>query len=105
MIRRPPRSTLFPYTTLFRSRVLPRVEPRGLARHRLRRGVVEQIVGNLEGHAEPHAEAGQRLTIRLRSLQRADLARPRQERGRLRADELVVLILAVRELIVRLELA
>src|SRR3712207_9152740 len=24
MIRRPPRSTLFPYTTLFRSRVLPR---------------------------------------------------------------------------------
>src|SRR3989454_3725106 len=25
MIRRPPRSTLFPYTTLFRSRILPRV--------------------------------------------------------------------------------
>src|SRR3712207_8075011 len=25
MIRRPPRSTLFPYTTLFRSRLLPRV--------------------------------------------------------------------------------
>src|SRR3989442_8832627 len=24
MIRRPPRSTLFPYTTLFRSRILPR---------------------------------------------------------------------------------
>src|SRR5256885_12263959 len=24
MIRRPPRSTLFPYTTLFRSRVIPR---------------------------------------------------------------------------------
>src|SRR3712207_7949525 len=28
MIRRPPRSTLFPYTTLFRSRVLG-VDPRG----------------------------------------------------------------------------
>src|SRR2546423_10250461 len=27
MIRRPPRSTLFPYTTLFRSRELPRVWP------------------------------------------------------------------------------
>src|SRR3712207_6861462 len=27
MIRRPPRSTLFPYTTLFRSRVGARVEP------------------------------------------------------------------------------
>src|SRR3989441_11467692 len=30
MIRRPPRSTLFPYTTLFRSqRVLPAAKPRG----------------------------------------------------------------------------
>src|SRR3712207_7741699 len=28
MIRRPPRSTLFPYTTLFRSMVRARVEPR-----------------------------------------------------------------------------
>src|SRR5256885_10000980 len=29
MIRRPPRSTLFPYTTLFRSRVADGVEPVG----------------------------------------------------------------------------
>src|SRR2546430_8173612 len=29
MIRRPPRSTLFPYTTLFRSRGLSRLEYRG----------------------------------------------------------------------------
>src|SRR2546426_8997443 len=29
MIRRPPRSTLFPYTTLFRSHPLRRPEPRG----------------------------------------------------------------------------
>src|SRR3712207_8723435 len=36
MIRRPPRSTLFPYTTLFRSlRVVAR--PRPLARHQLQR--------------------------------------------------------------------
>src|SRR3712207_8843337 len=28
MIRRPPRSTLFPYTTLFRSREIPRPGPR-----------------------------------------------------------------------------
>src|SRR5256885_14903368 len=28
MIRRPPRSTLFPYTTLFRSRCPPRASPR-----------------------------------------------------------------------------
>src|SRR5258708_21464419 len=29
MIRRPPRSTLFPYTTLFRSPCVPRARPRG----------------------------------------------------------------------------
>src|SRR2546430_9093358 len=37
MIRRPPRSTLFPYTTLFRSRkggANPTPEPQGAGRHR-----------------------------------------------------------------------
>src|SRR3712207_7384876 len=43
MIRRPPRSTLFPYTTLFRS-LRPRTEPR----HRHRRGDDQQ--------PEPHRE-------------------------------------------------
>src|SRR3712207_7018484 len=37
MIRRPPRSTLFPYTTLFRSARLGGAEP-GLRASRLRRG-------------------------------------------------------------------
>src|SRR5690349_22173978 len=32
MIRRPPRSTLFPYTTLFRSRALTHVDATGAAR-------------------------------------------------------------------------
>src|SRR5712664_4515912 len=36
MIRRPPRSTLFPYTTLFRSRPSPRLCPAGP--HGTRRG-------------------------------------------------------------------
>src|SRR2546427_6983330 len=31
MIRRPPRSTLFPYTTLFRSVVVPQSEPPGFS--------------------------------------------------------------------------
>src|SRR5690349_24237474 len=31
MIRRPPRSTLFPYTTLFRSRTRPRTLPKPIA--------------------------------------------------------------------------
>src|SRR3712207_9062321 len=34
MIRRPPRSTLFPYTTLFRSRFLHQPLGRGLRAHR-----------------------------------------------------------------------
>src|SRR2546430_11548026 len=38
MIRRPPRSTLFPYTTLFRSRVL-----RGEATYSLRRLHLKQV--------------------------------------------------------------
>src|SRR6266516_6797523 len=33
MIRRPPRSTLFPYTTLFRSRTPPAGPPRGCGNH------------------------------------------------------------------------
>src|SRR3712207_7896649 len=37
MIRRPPRSTLFPYTTLFRSRDAP-AQALGGVRERLRRG-------------------------------------------------------------------
>src|SRR2546430_12344069 len=48
MIRRPPRSTLFPYTTLFRSRgvalrragaLRAHLEPRGRPRRRAHRGV------------------------------------------------------------------
>src|SRR2546422_3121731 len=35
MIRRPPRSTLFPYTTLFRSRVRARLESRLRLGHRV----------------------------------------------------------------------
>src|SRR2546430_12431800 len=47
MIRRPPRSTLFPYTTLFRSR-------RGLAqRHRLQHGV-ERLRAGLGWRSEEH---------------------------------------------------
>src|SRR5258708_29105544 len=46
MIRRPPRSTLFPYTTLFRSRQRLRVEPpahRLDARGNQPGGVLEQV--------------------------------------------------------------
>src|SRR5256885_3387651 len=41
MIRRPPRSTLFPYTTLFRSRLSRMLEPDGV----LALGATESVVG------------------------------------------------------------
>src|SRR5256885_8460835 len=47
MIRRPPRSTLFPYTTLFRS-VHVRRHHRGPDRRRLRRA--HQVLGRSEEH-------------------------------------------------------
>src|SRR2546430_5428580 len=43
MIRRPPRSTLFPYTTLFRSAICEQVEDPKLAKGLVRREVVETI--------------------------------------------------------------
>src|SRR3712207_7794081 len=55
MIRRPPRSTLFPYTTLFRSVLLPVVQPREEqravepARERLRPGEERFTVHDARG--------------------------------------------------------
>src|SRR2546428_5409112 len=51
MIRRPPRSTLFPYTTLFRSVVIV-VDPRGGRHHpdlRQRRGLLQRDISEVTG--------------------------------------------------------
>src|SRR3712207_8435119 len=48
MIRRPPRSTLFPYTTLFRSRAETGRVERAVVRHRLR--VVREGAGQRHRH-------------------------------------------------------
>src|SRR2546430_7188167 len=69
MIRRPPRSTLFPYTTLFRSQSdLPRRHRR--AAHRIR----SHLVGNRGARAHHHGERdhvvrcrGDRKSTRLNS--------------------------------------
>src|SRR3712207_7561713 len=61
MIRRPPRSTLFPYTTLFRSRGRGRVRaadaPRRIRRpdaRRTRMGTVRRVAANrAAGRADP----------------------------------------------------
>src|SRR3989441_8780268 len=80
MIRRPPRSTLFPYTTLFRSlRALaadrrcrravlyPRLHPRGLRRIRgTRRGGVSEVGrGARQGRSVLLAAGGKKSPMRL----------------------------------------
>src|SRR6266576_1228649 len=55
MIRRPPRSTLFPYTTLFRSssgRASRRAPPPGRAAPRSRRGRSEEHTSELQSRRE-----------------------------------------------------
>src|SRR3712207_7186540 len=59
MIRRPPRSTLFPYTTLFRSPAVVEAHPD--ADHQV--GMVERQVG---GHGPVHAGHAERERVRLR---------------------------------------
>src|SRR2546430_4211877 len=62
MIRRPPRSTLFPYTTLFRSHAarnvphaLPRAVARGLEADRLPVGeIARELYGRRGGRSEEH---------------------------------------------------
>src|SRR2546427_6678777 len=75
MIRRPPRSTLFPYTTLFRSTLVGRGRPGELAGHergerigRVRGRVAERLEERHEellgGVGAPVGEAGHALRAR-----------------------------------------
>src|SRR2546423_2079177 len=54
MIRRPPRSTLFPYTTLFRSRAAATARPRG--RHCPRRPTASHRRPAPAGRGRPRSE-------------------------------------------------
>src|SRR2546426_7398323 len=61
MIRRPPRSTLFPYTTLFRSPGRDRGRGDGAVRReirrcRARRGCAGRVAGALRRHARGRSE-------------------------------------------------
>src|SRR2546429_5668342 len=67
MIRRPPRSTLFPYTTLFRS-VYDRGEPAAALRDRRRDGSrVHVAVARGEPRVEGRRQAPDRKSTRLNS--------------------------------------
>src|SRR2546422_10974856 len=64
MIRRPPRSTLFPYTTLFRSRrALRRIDLLALRPIRLAEGLDAEESAPRDGRARRHA-AGQPRHVR-----------------------------------------
>src|SRR5258708_24754136 len=54
MIRRPPRSTLFPYTTLFRSILVGHCKP--FARHAVPDHGVALMVGRIEQEGQRHLE-------------------------------------------------
>src|SRR2546422_4851773 len=61
MIRRPPRSTLFPYTTLFRSvRVLAAVVWSAVPSHRIGEGAAEEVV--VADHQAPQ-DVGQGVAL------------------------------------------
>src|SRR5258706_8961463 len=61
MIRRPPRSTLFPYTTLFRSNVVPACRRRH-ARPQYNTGPAETACGRACLRSEEHTSELQSLT-------------------------------------------
>src|SRR5258705_9358540 len=55
MIRRPPRSTLFPYTTLFRSKQQPALRPEHLA------PIVQAVLRGIDVRSEEHTSELQSL--------------------------------------------
>src|SRR3712207_8065728 len=67
MIRRPPRSTLFPYTTLFRSEVAQPavIDRRVLARHEAHHliDVLAGVDGDVAAHTAVRADAGHAVDV------------------------------------------
>src|SRR3989449_3170447 len=70
MIRRPPRSTLFPYTTLFRS---------------ARRGSVTRRIGRRRSDASPVSRAGNRCPASRPSVRRAVVPRSEEHTSELQS--------------------
>src|SRR3712207_8208393 len=89
MIRRPPRSTLFPYTTLFRSRQLPRARRRR-ARRALglhgRRPATHGGAGSGDAAARRRPGAARRADARLQGL----LARSEEHTSELQSRQYLV---------------
>src|SRR2546422_9200687 len=84
MIRRPPRSTLFPYTTLFRSR------RRRLGLRRRRRERSEHHHGEGEGAERRVARAARRRAAGPRPLEVAGDGQPRSNNRRIRSASMKI---------------
>src|SRR3712207_8792720 len=78
MIRRPPRSTLFPYTTLFRSGVFERAAGRRADRRRRRPGVRRQGVALPRVGEEQEVSGEGRLPAGVRSEEHTSELQSRQ---------------------------
>src|SRR3712207_9117368 len=81
MIRRPPRSTLFPYTTLFRSRTLERKQQAILFLNR--RGAASFVMCRDCGHVVSCPNCSSPMTVHYEDERRT----PAEERGRVVADD------------------
>src|SRR2546426_12283393 len=83
MIRRPPRSTLFPYTTLFRSLERSQAGFESGAAGALQAGAVRLVVRRLvdDVHPELRPDVGERLADADVQVVGLDDARPRDERS------------------------
>src|SRR3712207_8211475 len=89
MIRRPPRSTLFPYTTLFRSKHADRAEPLvGVLDHGGPRHRVADVVGR-EVACLPQL-VGKRLTVFLGDVGDHDLRRSEEHTSELQSRQYLV---------------
>src|SRR5256885_4167613 len=85
MIRRPPRSTLFPYTTLFRSRVAHKTFVAEPAGHQL----LNVVLGRRHSSAEPFPNRGERAILHaIELLGRFDMRVDRSRRSEEHTSEL-----------------
>src|SRR2546425_12189648 len=87
MIRRPPRSTLFPYTTLFRSHDQDRDQRDGAPSHEhfVSLGHVAGALSLAQWPPDRGFERGQRLVVVVHG---GDVLRLRPQRGDLRVEQL-----------------
>src|SRR2546430_5030167 len=88
MIRRPPRSTLFPYTTLFRSHFVEQAERAGLGqedREQERHGHERPLTRREQVNALRALAAGSRVDLDL-ALERLGFVRQPQDRKSTRLD-------------------